>query len=202
MKKLSFLLIVLFVLVGCTSNAKKTSAPKELGLETSVPQKNKKYEFKIIPDLTVEDVSKTLEPLRLTFEEKKHNPRLPSVFVWQGAGDIQKGDNDIHVICTILGYSENEIVSISVSASARTFDSNKVESFHVEALEILRYAAKIPTKGADNKEFEEDIKYFITIDKNTLITDFRNSFAINGLRYTVENSMSGSSKEIDIRIDG
>ena len=208
MKKLSFLLIVLFVLVGCTSTAKKIPVPKEVAQETSAPPKNEVYKLPTIPDLTVEDVPKALAPLGLIFKAKKDAPFLRYMFLWRYEAEIKKGDNEIDVTCLIMGYSENEIVSISIIAKEMDPDFEKIESFNAEALEILRYAAKIPIKDMPTDKIEEwieyTLKYFAALNKNNLEKgEFpdkpKEQITLNNIKYTIEDlGTLGLSKEITV----
>ena len=218
------LLIVLFILAGCTSSSKKTSVaetkpqpeqikatiaqespvtkqqPREAAKqETSAPPATKEPEKKpIISGVTLSDVLNTFEPLELTFEapsKDDFNPEEAPMIGWHGTKTIQKGSNNIYVMCFVFGYSESEIWSISLSVDEKLPSANNSQSFEAEASNILSYVYKIPIKGVNNENVGEWAESTL---RSLTANGSEKTFAENNVTYHINNYRYGSSKKIFI----
>ena len=175
MKKL-LLLIVLFVLVGCTST----------------PEKHEKI---LLPGATLKDVTETLESLELNIIKTPEapDPNKTGMISWRGEKNIQTETSKIRILCDIFGYSENEICSIYVSVIMRgnngAFSKSDLERFETETLKILPCVGRIPFEGVNGA----DVGKWVENTLKTPIGESANSRnKVNGIVYSISGSKDNS----------
>ena len=186
MKKLSLLLIVLFVLVGCvgcTSTSKKATVTQKTSASKD-PRNNS-----IIPGLTLKGILKTFEPLGLTLEAfGSPEPGKDSSILWHGRKVIKIDSGELPISFTATGYSENEINSFHIIINESSSTHN-AQNFEAEVLEILLLASKIPIEGVNNNKVEEWIK-----EDALKHAEKMNFFIDNNTAYNLNNEGPGLAK--------
>ena len=196
MKKLSLLLIVLFVLFGCTSAPKKDSTLEKkaelqqtkVAVTQQTPESGEFKQIPIMPGLTFKDILNAFEASDLPLEIiKRDRDRC----VWEGDRVIKRDSGELTVRIHIIGYSENEVEAVYLSID-ESKSTHSIQSFEVEVSEIFSRAAKIPIEGVDNSKVEKWIK-------DTLEQSEKTSFFVdNSIGYRLINAGDGSSKMITI----
>jgi hypothetical protein len=186
MKKLSLLLIMLFVLFGCTSTPKRAAVTQK----TSATKELKKKD--VIPGLTLKNVLNAFESSESesTLEAIKNPDPKDSRLLWFWSENkaIKSGSAELSMTFSITGYSENEIESFHIVIGEAPSKHN-AQSFEAEVLEILSCVAKIPIEGVDNSKVEKWIK------EDALKHAEQMSFFIdNNIAYNLNNEGPGSAK--------
>ena len=163
MKKLSLLLVVLFVLVGYDALSAQ-----------NVTEGNP-----AISGLTLESVSKTFESLGLTLKTTGRG--------WFGYKIIKKGSNNVKIQCSVDLTPENKIGRIVIKTSTLKSAEVNTQFFKEKSFEMLRCVAKLPIKGVDNSKVKEEIETIIKNFKLGTAGEVIKQFTQGGIKYDIRN---------------